>query len=365
MAMDAKAKALKALGKDVIAMGIGQPDFPTPENVKEAGKRAIDANFTGYTVNQGIVELRQAIAAKYSTTPEQVTVSAGAKQPLYNSLLALANPGDDVVVQNPAWVSIPEQVKIAGATPVAAQMPEPFEFKAEPILAAITPKTSVVMLNSPCNPTGAVAPEGELRKLAEGLAEHEKVFVISDEVYEEFLYDGAAFHSPYAYEAIRNRVVRINAFSKTYSMTGWRIGYSIAPQEVAKAINNIQSHITGNANSIAQKAALEAITGPQDRVKEMVAEFDARRKIFFDEIKACGFKCTPPQGAFYLFADISSTGMDGDAFCARLLDEALVAAVPGGAFGAPNYVRFSYATTRENLAKAGGRIREFVAGLKR
>ncbi len=363
MAIDAKAKALKAQGKNVIALGIGQPDYDTPTNIKSAAKKAIDDGFTGYTPAPGTPELRVAIAARYNVLPENVTVSAGAKQALYNAILAITNPGDEVVIQTPCWVSIPEQVKLVNAKPIFATLPAPYEFKAETILAAVTPATRAVMINSPCNPTGDVADKKELDKLAEGLSEHENVTVISDEVYEKFVYDGATHHSISEHPALKDRTIRISAVSKEYAMTGWRIGYSLAPKEIASAINRMQSHITGNACSISQKAALEALTGPQESVAAMVAEFDERRKLFKNSLEKAGLPCTNPRGAFYLFADVTSTGLGSNEFCAKLLDEALVAGVPGEPFGAPERVRFSYAASRQELSDAGKRILEWTEKL--
>jgi len=370
LALNAKAKDMKAKGIDVLNFAVGEPDFNTPENIKDAGKKAIDDNFTRYTPATGIPELRKAIAAKFQKengvtySDSEIVVGSGGKPLLYGALVALCNPGDEVVLPAPYWVSYIEMIKLADGVPVIANAREEdeFEIKASTIEAKITPKTKVIILNSPSNPTGAVIPEEELRKIADLAVKH-NFYIISDEMYEKLLYDGKHFSVASISEDVRNRTVTVNGVSKTYAMTGWRIGYLGAPKPVADAIGNFLSHINGNANSIAQKAALEAITGPQDEVARMKEEFRKRLSRFVEglnEVK--GIKCLKPKGAFYVYPNFSGLFKgditDSAKMANHLLEKAHIAAVPGAEFGTNEHIRFSYATSMETIDECIKRLKE-------
>ncbi|MGI6115896.1 pyridoxal phosphate-dependent aminotransferase [Luoshenia tenuis] len=380
--IDAKAKKMKADGIDVVGFGAGEPDFPTPQFVIDAAKDALDKGLTRYTPAAGLLELRQAICDKLqkdngiSYAPAQIVVSNGAKHALYNTFQAILEPGDEVLIPSPYWVSYPEMVKMAGGVPVfvpgAAE--DGFKPSLSALRAACTPRTVAMILNSPSNPTGAIYTREELEGIA-ALAVEKQFYVISDEIYEELTYDGAQHISIASLgEDIYQQTIVINGMSKAHAMTGWRIGYSAAPVPVAKVIANYQSHATSNANTIAQWASVAALTGPRDDLEAMVREFAARRDYLCDRIEAIpGLGCVRPGGAFYVMMRVSGLygkSYEGQAiqnsmdFAGVLLDQAQVAVVPGVAFGADEYVRLSYATSRENIEKGMDRIAAFVQKLK-
>ncbi|MBC8529705.1 pyridoxal phosphate-dependent aminotransferase [Christensenellaceae bacterium NSJ-44] len=380
--IDAKAKKMKADGIDVVGFGAGEPDFPTPQFVIDAAKDALDKGLTRYTPAAGLLELRQAICDKLQKdngvryAPAQIVVSNGAKHALYNTFQAILEPGDEVLIPSPYWVSYPEMVKMAGGVPVfvpgAAE--DGFKPSLSALRAACTPRTVAMILNSPSNPTGAIYTRQELEGIA-ALAVEKQFYIISDEIYEELTYDGAQHISIASLgKEIYEQTIVINGMSKAHAMTGWRIGYSAAPVPVAKVIANYQSHATSNANTIAQWASVAALTGPRDDLEAMVREFAARRDYLCDRIEAIpGLSCVRPGGAFYVMMRVSglygksyegqtiSNSMD---FAGVLLDQAQVAVVPGVAFGADEYVRLSYATSRENIEKGMDRIAAFVQKLK-
>lgn len=382
LALDAKAKEMQRRGIDVITFGVGEPDFDTPQHVKEAAIEAIRAGFTKYTPSNGIPQLKEAICAKLSREnnlqydPSQVVVSVGAKHAIFNALQVLCDPGDEVLIPSPYWVSYPDMVKLAGAVPVIVQGKEENGFKVtvEQLEDACTPKTKVLILNSPCNPSGAVYSRDELRKIAQFAIEKD-IWVISDEIYEKLVYDSAehvsiASFGPEIYE----RTVTVNGVSKAYAMTGWRIGYSASPKDVAKAIGDYQSQCTSNATSISQKAAVAALLGPQEPVQAMVSEFKKRRDYMVERLnKMPGVRCRLPQGAFYVFPNFESLlqrkfGGQAVGSSSRLADillnEAKVAVVPGEAFGMPGYIRFSYATSMEKIVEGLNRIEKAISTLE-
>ncbi len=381
LTIDAKAKQLKKEGVDVIGFGAGEPDFETPAHIKEAAVRAIEAGFTRYTPVAGIPELLEAVSQKLQKDnglayePRNIVVANGAKHALCNALAALLNPGDEVVIPAPYWVSYPEMVKINDGVPVVIQTKKENNFCPSPedLKQALTPKTKAIIINSPGNPTGQVYSKEQLQAIADFAVQH-NLFVIADEIYEKLIY-GDSEHVSIASlgEEIKKRTVLVNGVSKTYAMTGWRIGYSASTAEIAKIMSSIQSHATSHANSIAQKAAVAALTGPQDCVQEMKEAFDARRKTMVGKIRSIpGLSCIEPQGAFYLFVDVSSTfgrAYNGrtvnssDDFAAALLEEKQVAVVPGTGFGAPDYIRLSYALATEQMLKGLERIAAFVRAL--
>jgi aspartate aminotransferase len=368
-----EANRLKRQGIDVVDFGPGEPDFATPENVKEAAHRAIRENFTKYTEVAGIPPLKEALIQKYKREwgaeykPAEVIVCAGGKQALFNLALALFEPGDEVVIPAPYWVTFPEQIRLAGATPVFLEVEEKDHFilTADMLRGVLTENTRAVILSSPSNPTGAVIPEAEIRKIVTLLRDHNVMF-ISDETYECFCYTAdRAFSASALWHETREHLIIVGAVYKTYSMTGWRIGYALGPSHVIAASANIQSHATSNPVSISQKAALEAITGDQSSVQNMKAEYRRRRDFAHAELaKIPGVTCDLPEGAFYLFPNLKSyfRGQirDSVGMAQYLLAEARVALVPGSAFGAEGYVRISYATSMENLAEG---IRRMAAAL--
>jgi len=371
LAIDAKAKQLKKEGKDVVIFGAGEPDFNTPENVKQAAIKAIDSNFTRYTPVGGIPELKKAIADKlkrdnnieYDTS--EILVSCGGKHSLYNICMAVLDKGDEAILPVPYWVSYEEMIKLAEAKAVFCDTNEKFKLTANDVEEKITPKTKLLILNSPSNPSGAVIEKDELRKIAELAVKH-NFYVISDEVYEHFVYNGKKHVSIASFqESIKKLTLISNSVSKTYAMTGWRIGYTAASKEIIKAMENLQSHSTSNPTSIAQYAALEALDGPQDSVKQMVKSFDERRMIMHKRLNEIdGISCIEPEGAFYTFPDVSGTGMQSMEFSSKLLDEALVAVVPGIAFGSDNYIRLSYATSIREIERGLDRIEKWLKNKK-
>lgn len=379
--MSQKSNELKAQGIDVINLSVGEPDFFTPDHIKEAAKKAVDDNFSFYSPVPGYMDLRKAIVAKLKNengldyTPEQIIVSNGAKQSVCNTLLCIVGPGDEVIVPAPYWVSYVEMVKLAEGTNVIvkAGIDQDFKITPEQLEAAITPKTKALILCSPSNPTGSVYSKAELEGLANVLAKYPNVIVIADEIYEHINYIGK--HESIAqFETIRDRVVIVNGVSKAYAMTGWRIGFIAAPLWIAKACNKLQGQYTSGASSIAQKAAVAAFTGDQACVAQMRDAFKRRRDLVIGLTKEIpGVKVNEPQGAFYLFPEVSSyfgksagdRKIENAADLAMyLLEEGHVATVGGAAFGAPECLRFSYATSDENLTEAIRRIKEALARLK-
>jgi aspartate/methionine/tyrosine aminotransferase len=380
--ISAKAKAMKAEGIDVIDLSVGEPDFPTPEHIKEAGIKAIRDNFTKYTESDGILPLRKAIAKRLKDdygveyAPKQIIVSAGAKASLFHLVQALVDEGEEVIIPSPYWVTYPECVNLAKGRPVLVPTREEDGFRLTPeaLKAAISPATKAVILNNPCNPTGAAYTKDQLLALAEAL-KGEDVYVISDEIYASLVYDNFKFTSFAALgEDVKKKTILVNGVSKSYSMTGWRIGFAAGPAEVIDGMSKIQSHTTSNACSIAQKASLEAYDAPQYEVQKMVAEFQRRRNYCLMRLAAVpGMSCFKPQGAFYLFPNVKSfydkehngakiRNSYGMAY--YLLKEARVAIVPGDAFGNDDYIRLSYATSMSNLEKSMDRIVEALAKLK-
>ena len=383
LAIDAKAKQMQAEGIDVIGFGAGEPDFDTPDFIKQAAIKAINDGFTKYTPASGTLELKKAVCQKLKQDNDlnydasQILISCGAKHSLFNAIFTLCDDGEKVIIPAPYWVSYEELVKMAGATPVILNdLPEENGFKltAQRLREAITPKTKMIILNSPCNPTGAVYEKQELEELAEVIVEH-KIFVISDEIYEKIIYDGKKHYSIAAlHPEIADLTIVINGVSKSYAMTGWRIGYAAGPKKIIAAMSNVQSHATSNPTSIAQKAALAAISGPQHCITEMVAAFDRRRKYIIERLNSIeGISCPMPHGAFYVFPNVSELCgksfngkpiTDSFALTEFLLNEARVAVVPGDAFGAPGYLRLSYAASDQNIKNGLDRIEEAVAKLE-
>jgi len=383
IAVTTKANELKAAGKDVIGLGAGEPDFDTPQNVKDAAKAAIDSGKTKYTAVDGIPELKKAICVKFlnenglSYQPNQFSVATGGKQILYNALMATCNPGDEVIIPAPYWVSYPDMVLLAGGTPVPVVATIETDFKLTPaqLEAAITPKTKWFIFNSPSNPTGAGYTRDELRALFDVLLRHPHVWIMSDDMYEHLVFDDFEFTTPAQIEpALYDRTLTCNGVSKSYAMTGWRIGYAGGPVHLIKAMSTIQSQSTSNPSSVSQYAALEALTGPQDFLAPNRKLFEGRRDLVVSMLNAAkGITCPKPEGAFYVYPDISgcigktsAAGTkitDDEVFATALLEETGVAVVFGAAFGlSPNF-RVSYATANEVLHEACSRIQKFCADL--
>jgi aspartate aminotransferase len=374
LAIDSKAKQMKAEGQDVVGFGAGEPDFDTPQHIKDAAIRALNEGFTKYTPSSGIPELRQAIADKFKREnglgykPSQVIVSCGGKHSCYNVILATCQEGDEVIIPAPYWLSYPEMVKLAGARPVVVETSDNTEFKITPdaLRRAITSNTRLFILNSPSNPTGTVYTPEEIEALGNICVEND-VLIMSDEIYEHLLYDGArhrsvASLSPAHYE----HTIVVHGFAKAWSMTGWRLGFLAAPEPIAKAIDAIQSHSTSNPTSFAQKGAVAALNGPQDHLRIWLTEYDKRRRFAHEKLNSIpGISCVNSKGAFYLFPKISGTGLKSSEFCARLLETEKVAAVPGIAFGADDYIRLSYATSLANIEKGLERLDRFARGLNK
>jgi len=384
IAVTQKAAELKAAGKDVIGLGAGEPDFDTPQNIKDAAKAAIDAGKTKYTAVDGIPELKKAICAKFKRengldyTPSQVTVGTGGKQVLYNALVATLNAGDEVIIPAPYWVSYPDMVLLAGGTPVFVEGPMQTGYKitGEQLEAAITPKTKWFIFNSPSNPSGAGYSKAELKELTDVLMRHPHVWVMTDDMYEHLVFGDFEFCTPAQVEpGLYDRTLTCNGVSKAYAMTGWRIGYAAGPQALIKAIGKVQSQSTSNPCSISQWAAVEALNGPQDYIAESRAAFERRRNLVVGMLnEAEGIRCPMPEGAFYVYPSVagcigktSAAGTkitDDEVFATALLEETGVAVVFGAAFGlSPNF-RISYATSDEALTEACRRIQVFCAGLK-
>ncbi len=380
LAMSQKSQELKAQGVDVINLSVGEPDFPTPEFIKDAAKQAIDDNFTFYTPVPGYMTLRKAISAKLANengvnyAPEQIVVANGAKQALCNVILAVVNPGDEVVIPTPAWVSYMEMVHLAEGTNVLvpATIETNFKITAEQLRKAMSPKTRIVMLCSPSNPTGSVYSREELQALVNVIAEYPDVLVLSDEIYEHINFTGS-FTSLASFPEIADRVCVINGVSKAYAMTGWRIGFAAAPLWLAKAVTKLQGQYSSNASSIAQKAAEAAYTGSQQCVEDMRAAFERRRDLIVGLARTIpGWQVNEPEGAFYLFPEVSSyfgkryqdrVINDDSDLAMYLLEVGHVATVAGSAFAAPGYIRMSYATSDDNIREAMRRIAEALAML--
>ncbi len=376
--IDSKFKQMKAEGMDVVGFGAGEPDFDTPQHIKEAAINAINSGFTKYTPASGTLELKKAICDKLakdnglSYEPSQIVVSNGAKHSLINAFGAILNPGDEVIIPAPFWVSYPEMVKYNDGVPVILHTTEEkgFKFTAEEFKAAITPKTKAIVLNSPSNPTGMVYTAEELKAIADVAVEN-NIFVISDEIYEYLVYDGVKHTSIASFnDKIKDLTIIINGVSKTYAMTGWRIGYTASNATLAKAMTSVQSHSTSNPNSIAQAATVAALTGPTDDLKIMIKAFDERRKYMAERINAVdGVSCLVPQGAFYVMMNISALKgktiagkviNTADDFAEIFLEKELVAVVPGTGFAAPDYVRWSYATSMENIKEGIDRLERLL-----
>lgn len=382
LSITAKAKALKAEGVDVVSFGAGEPDFNTPRNIIDSAFKAMEEGKTKYTPTSGIIELREAICKKLKRdnglkyNANQIIVSTGAKQCLADVFMAILNPGDEVIVPTPYWVSYPELIKLADGIPVFVEADEDANYKytLEALEKVVSDKTKALVLNTPNNPTGTIYNKEELEVIAEFAKKHD-IIIISDEMYEKLIYDGEkhisiASLSQDAYE----RTIVINGVSKAYSMTGWRIGYAAAKEEIIKLMTSIQSHVTSNPNSIAQYASIEALNGPTDELEKMILEFDNRRKFMINRIDEIeGLDIIYPKGAFYLMINVSNyygKNINGKTinssldFSAELLDEEKVAVIPGSAFGLDNYIRLSYATAKKEIEEGLDRIERFVKKLK-
>ena len=378
LAMAALARELKAQGKDIISLSLGEPDFNTPEFIKEAAKKAIDENYSTYTPVEGYLELKEAICKKFKRDnnldykPSQIVVSTGAKQSLYNIAQVMLNDGDEVILPAPYWVSYYEIIKLSGGVPVEVPTSVESDFKITPaqLEAAITPKTKMMWFSSPCNPSGSVYNREELMALAKVLEKHPHVYVVSDEIYEHINFSGT-FCSIASIPGMLERTITVNGVAKAFAMTGWRIGYIGAPEFIAKACTKIQGQVTSGANSIAQRATITAVEADPSVLNEMVSAFKNRRDLVVGLVKEIpGFKLNVPEGAFYVFPDVSSyfgktlKGQlikDATDFSMFLLAEANVATVTGDAFGNPNCIRFSYATSEALLTEAMRRIKEAVS----
>ncbi|MFN5398845.1 MAG: pyridoxal phosphate-dependent aminotransferase [Pseudanabaena sp.] len=370
LAIDAKAKAMKASGIDVCSFSAGEPDFDTPDHIKAAAKTALDQGKTRYTAAAGIPELKQAIAAKLlrdnqvTYKPEQIIVTNGGKHSLYNLMMAILDEGDEVIIPVPFWVSYPEMAKLADATPVFVVTTEETGYKITPeqLEAAINPKTKLFVLNTPSNPTGMVYSPAEIKALAEVLERHPHVYIVSDEIYEKILYDGATHISIASVSpAMYDRTLISSGFAKAYSMTGWRVGYLAGAPEIIKAATLIQSHSTSNICTFAQYGAVTALNDSQDCVETMRKAFAERRDVMYDLLTSIsGLTCPKPDGAFYLFPSIKAFGIPSLEFCDKLLEDQKVALIPGIAFGLDNCIRLSYATDLETIREGCDRIRQFA-----
>ena len=383
IAVTNRAREMRAEGRDVIGLGAGEPDFDTPDNVKAAGIAAINDGKTKYTAVDGIPELKAAICAKFKRdngldyTPAQITVNAGGKHTIYNAMAATLNPGDEVIIPAPYWVSYPDMVLLAGGEPVVVEagIDTGFKLTADALEAAITPKTKWLIFNSPSNPTGAAYSADELRKLTDVLVRHPHVWILTDDMYEHLVFDNFVFATPAQVEPeLYDRTLTMNGVSKAYSMTGWRIGYAAGPEHLITAMRKVQSQSTSNPCSISQWASVEALEGSQDFIRPNQALFKKRRDLVVAGLNACpGIECPTPEGAFYVYPSIAdcigktsaggTTITDDETFAKALLDEAEVAVVFGAAFGLSPHFRVSYATSEDALTEACGRIRRFCEGL--
>ncbi|MHA7261993.1 pyridoxal phosphate-dependent aminotransferase [Arthrobacter sp. TMN-37] len=383
LAVDAKAKALKAAGRPVIGFGVGEPDFPTPDYIVEAAiEAARQPRFHRYSPAGGLPELKQAIAAKtqrdsgYGIEPAQVLVTNGGKQAVYEAFASLLDPGDEVLVPTPFWTTYPEAIRLAGGVPVEvfAGPEQGYLVSVEQLEAALTPRTKVLLFVSPSNPTGAVYPEDAVREIGNWAAD-QGLWVVTDEIYEHLTYDGVPFTSiAAAAPALGDRVVIVNGVAKTYAMTGWRVGWMIGPQDLVKAATNLQSHATSNVANVSQMAALAAVSGPLTAVEEMKVAFDRRRRAIVAGLNAIeGVECPTPHGAFYAYADVrgllgrslgGAVPQTSAELATLILDQVEVAVVPGEAFGPSGFLRLSYALGDDDLATGVGRLQEFLSGAK-
>ena len=382
LAVTQKAREMKDAGKDVIGLGAGEPDFDTPDNIKEAAIDAIRRGETKYTAVDGTPKLKKAIQGKFSRENNlsyelsQISVGTGGKQIIYNAFMATLNPGDEVIIPAPYWVSYPDMVLLAGGKPKIVQCSEKNEFKIKPkeLKKAISKKTKWLIINSPSNPTGSCYTEEELEELSEILIKNKRIYILSDDIYEHITYDGFKFFTIAQIDALKDRTLTMNGVSKSYSMTGWRIGYGAGPKEIIKAMAKIQSQSTTNPSSISQAAAVEALNGTQEFIKTRTESFKERRDFVVKSLnKIKGLTCFKPNGAFYVFPncksclnkkDIKKNKIKTDKdFVESLLENAGVAVVQGSAFGLPGFFRISYATSMENLQKALVKIKEFCENL--
>ena len=382
IAVTQKARELKAAGKDVIGLGAGEPDFDTPDNIKEAAIKAIRDGDTKYTAVDGTPALKKAIVDKFKRENnldydlDQITVGAGGKHVIYNAMMATLNEGDEVIVPAPYWVSYPDMVLLAGGTPIILECDEKqgFKLSASELDKAITPKTKWIILNSPSNPTGACYSESDIKELSKVLIKHPHVYILSDDIYEHVVYQGFKFFTVAQIDELKDRVLTMNGVSKAYSMTGWRIGYAAGPKEIIKAIAKIQSQSTTNPSSISQAAAVEALNGQQDFIKERTKSFQERRDFVVKALNQInGIECLNPDGAFYVFPsckgligkkDPNGNVLNNDSdFVKSLLENSGVAVVQGSAFGLEGFFRISYATSMENLKKALEKISSFCKSL--
>lgn len=382
LAIDSKFKAMKAEGEDVVGFGAGEPDFPTPQHIKDAAIEAINSNFTKYTPASGMPELKKAVCEKFRKDnsliyePANIVVSNGAKHSLNNALGAILNPGDEVIIPAPCWVSYPEMVRLADGVPVLVNASEEEGFlpSLDKIESAATDKTKAIIINNPSNPTGMCFPEAELREIARFCVER-NIYIIADEIYESLVYDGKKnFSIATISDEVKNLTIVVNGVSKTYAMTGWRIGYTASNAEIAKVMSNVQSHATSNPNSIAQCAAIAALTGPDEPAKEMAKAFEERRNYMVERINSIeGVSCIKPDGAFYVMMNISKligSEINGvkitgsDTFAEQFLEVEKVAVVPGKSFGSDIHTRWSYATSMENIKMGLDRLEKFIAQLK-
>lgn len=378
LAISSKAKEMKSNGIDIISFGAGEPDFDTPRNIKQAAIKAINDGFTKYTATSGVLELKQAICNKYKRDfnleydVSQVVVSNGAKHSLLNAFMSILNPDDEVIIPSPYWISYTEMIRLADGVPVIVKTQESNKFKITPKLLAdsITDKTRAIVLNSPSNPTGMVYTMEELENICK-VIEDRDIYIVSDEIYEKLVYDGVECNSiAQVSDSVKNKSIIVNGVSKTYSMTGWRIGYTLSDRKIAKIMSDIQSHATSNPNSIAQIAAIEALNGSQECVEDMKKQFVLRRNYMVDKINNMNkVSCEKPQGAFYVMMNICKicnkeyNGIiinDSTTFAEVLLKEAKVAVIPGVAFGEDDFVRLSYATSMENIEIGLKRIENFM-----
>ena len=378
IAVTTKARELRAAGKDVIGLGAGEPDFDTPDNIKGAAIEAINNGDTKYTAVDGTPALKKAIQAKFkrennlSYDLNQITVGTGGKQVLYNAFMATVNKGDEVIIPAPYWVSYPDIILLAGGKPKIVKCDEKDNFKltTQKLKNAISKKTKWIILNSPSNPTGSSYSKSEIKEIAEVLKKNKKVYILSDDIYEHITYDDFKFSTIAEIKELKDRTLTMNGVSKSYSMTGWRIGYAAGPVEIIKAISKIQSQSTSNPSSISQAAAVEALNGTQDFIKTRADSFKERRNFVVDSLNNIkGITCLKPEGAFYVFPSCKGllnkkTKLKSDTeFVQKLLEQANVAVVQGSAFGLPGYFRISYATSMENLQKAMDRIKSFCESL--
>ncbi|MGR3316977.1 MAG: pyridoxal phosphate-dependent aminotransferase [Candidatus Anammoxibacter sp.] len=374
-----KVKVMRAKGINIIGFGMGEPDFPTPDNIKEAGIKAIRDGLTKYTPTSGTPELKEAICEKLKNengleySPNQIMASCGAKQSICNVILALCDKGDEVIIPSPFWVSYSEMVVMAGAKPVLVHATDETAFKisADDLKKAITNNTKLLVLNSPCNPTGCVYTESELRDIV-GCAIENGIYIVSDEIYENIIYDGTKTCSPAGFgDEFMQYVITVNGFSKSFAMTGWRLGYAAGREDIIREAIKLQDHFTSGTSSITQAAGIEALKGKQDFIKTMVAEFDKRRQFIFEKLNNMdGISCVMPKGAFYVFPNVSGLlgrkiageeVKDSDGLVNVLIDKANIAFVPGKSFGSDNHVRISYATSMENIVEGMKRLETVLA----